>query len=191
MESPNPNALPTRDRIAQRICPSDLVHVRFSQAERKSLRNLAESPSPADQELCIEYLSNGVGVRSNRRFIVEIADLLLPRRSENVRWGAACRLLGNWEYVRDNPKVVWPLVVKWGSVHSHDIRSAIACCVLEEILQFHFNEYFARCKDIVNRGNRRFAETLAMCWRLGEANEPHSRKALDRLLEESGCTTIL
>jgi hypothetical protein len=55
----------------------------------------------------------------------------------------------------------------------------VACCILEYILEYHFSPYFDRARWLVERGNRRFRLTLAYCWKLGQAAEPGSAKAMD------------
>jgi len=48
-----------------------------------------------------------------------------------------------WEnYAEANPEMIWPLVVKHGSSDNAEVRAAIATCVLEHILEYHFEHYF-------------------------------------------------
>ena len=76
------------------------------------------------------------------------------------------------DYAGTHPKKLWLLVAKWGTVRNYDIRRGIACCVLEHILEHHFDPYFDQSLAHIQHGNRRFAYTLAYCWKLGEAELP-------------------
>lgn len=178
-----------KNRIVARVPPECLGCRPFTAAEKETLRRLAAGRQPADRRRCLAYVSQGIGVSRNQAFAFELIDRLIPDRSQRVRWGA-CSLLG-W-MVESHPKRVWPLVVKWGAVRSADIRSAIACCVLEHLLEYHFKQYFELARRIVEAGNARFADTLSMCWKFGQTEEPNNAKAFDALIErirETRCVT--
>jgi len=90
------------------------------------------------------------------------------------------------EYAESHPEAIWPLVVKWGSARIEDIRSGIACCVLEHILEYQFSPFFGRAKAIIERGNGRFADTLSRCWNFGQAERPENAQNLDGFLRGIG-----
>jgi hypothetical protein len=54
--------------------------------------------------------------------------------SEPERWAAAAT-----EYVYTDPDRIWPLAIRFGSSDILDIRQAIASCVLEHVLEHHFD----------------------------------------------------
>ncbi len=99
---------------------------------------------------------------------------------ENTRWQAAIAL---GQYCEDNPELIWSLVVKWGSSADDDVRSAISTCVLEHILEYHFEEYFHKTSEIVQSGNMYFRDTLGGCYKFGQAKLPHNSKRFDQLLD--------
>jgi len=167
-----------RNLIAARV-PADLVSPfhRFNTAEKEALRALGGSDDPADQRRALAYLRTAPDY--NRAFIMETADVLIPRRSQHVRWGT---LLLVGDFCEAHPDEVWPLVVRWGSVESKDIRIGIACCVLEHLLEHHFQAYFPKAQQILASGNRRFRLTLQTCWRLGQAEEPANQAAIGDLM---------
>lgn len=98
---------------------------------------------------------------------------------ENIRWQAAIAL---GCYCENDPSLIWPLVVKWGSSENDDVRAAISTCVLEHILEYHFEEYFYKLSEIVQSGNIYFRDSLKICYKLGQAKLPHNSKSFDRLL---------
>ena len=99
---------------------------------------------------------------------------------ENTRWQAVIALAehGHCEHA---PDVIWPLVVKWGSSENEDVRTAIATCVLEHILECHFDEYFEKTAVLVRSGNKEFGDTLSRCWKFDNANIPENNERWDDL----------
>jgi len=65
-----------------------------------------------------------------------------------------------------------------------DMRTAIATCVLEHILEHHFDPFFDRSRQIVTAGSAAFADTLRQCWRFDQAELPANTKRLDDLLKQ-------
>ena len=93
-------------------------------------------------------------------------DHALGSPDENTRWQAAIAL---GTYCETVPEAIWPLTVKWGSSDDEDVRAAIGTCVLEHILEHHFEPYFAKTEEIIWGGNKNFALTFRTCWRFGNA----------------------
>lgn len=113
-----------------------------------------------------------------RKPTLQESDLALARGDEASVWKAA-EALG--EYAEANPEMIWPLVVKHGSSDNAEVRAAIATCVLEHILECHFERYFPMVEAIVRNGNRCFAETFLTCWKFGQSEEPGRSKRWDAL----------
>lgn len=108
------------------------------------------------------------------------ADLGSP--DEDTRWQAAIALAaqGHCELA---PWVIWPLVTKWGRSSDPDVRAAIATCVLEHILEYHFDEYFPQVAELA-RTDANFADTVRMCWKLGQAALPENAARFDDLIQD-------
>ena len=104
----------------------------------------------------------------------------LASRRENTRWQAAIAL---GEFASSDPERIWPLVVKHGSRRHADARMAIATCVLEHILEYHFDAFFPRV-TIAARSSRRFSTTFGWCWQLGQAELPRNARRWQRLKRE-------
>ncbi len=152
-----------RDRIAARTPFLELPNVvRWNRAERDSLRMLAYSRFRRDRELCADYLSCGTwGTTANLNHLLDLAEVLVLDPAPNVRWRI---LVAIEDFAERCPERIWPFVVKWGSVLNRDIRQGVACCILEHILEFHWDEYFAESRAVIDRGNIRFAYALSFCW---------------------------
>jgi len=58
---------------------------------------------------------------------------------------------------------VWRFVLRWGGHAQEDVRAAVATCLLEHLLEEHFDLIFPRlahpCQD-----NRLFYDMCRMCW---------------------------
>ena len=64
-----------------------------------------------------------------------------------------------------------------------DVRAAIATCLLEDLLQYHFDLIFPLVESAA-KSNELFAKTTAMCWKFGEAAEPIRAARFDALCAE-------
>jgi hypothetical protein len=88
---------------------------------------------------------------------------------EQERWSAAADL---GEYVFDQPQQVWPLVLRFGSSEIEDARQAFATCVLEHLLEHHFDVFFPLLQSEIEKGNDNLADTFRLCWKLGQSLDP-------------------
>jgi hypothetical protein len=113
------------------------------------------------------------------------ADALLPgipapRDKRDHRWQAIIKVA---TFIHTNPEEVWQFVERWGRSKQADVRGAIATCVLEHILESHFEEFFPRAAELARR-DRRFADTLQTCFLLGRAKLPQNREAFEKLVDK-------
>ncbi|HEX7858730.1 MAG TPA: hypothetical protein VF773_00225 [Verrucomicrobiae bacterium] len=110
------------------------------------------------------------------RFLAKI-DRELASRNERTRWQAAIAL---GEFAKSRPEKIWPLVLKHGSRRHADARMAIATCVLEHILEHHFDTFFPRVAQAA-LSSRWFGDTFNSCWLMGEAKLPNNAKRWRKL----------
>jgi hypothetical protein len=111
--------------------------------------------------------------------------LLLPGRpapdgAEDPRWQAIIEVA---MFAEHEPEAIWPFVLKWGSHEEEDVRAAVATCLLEDLLQYHFDTIFPRGESAA-RSNALFGKTAAQCWKFGQAKEPGRAQRFDRLLSD-------
>jgi uncharacterized protein YdcH (DUF465 family) len=111
---------------------------------------------------------------------LERIDAEIGSPDENTRWQAVIELgaEGHCEYA---PEIIWPLVVKWGSCADEDVRTAIGTCLLEHILDAHFDKYFEKTAHLVYGGSKEFADTFSHCWKFGNAKIPENNRRWDEL----------
>jgi DNA-binding PucR family transcriptional regulator len=113
------------------------------------------------------------------------AEQLLPGRSapdgaEDPRWQAIIEVA---MFAEHEPEAIWPFVLKWGSHEDEDVRAAVATCLLEHSLEYHFDSIFPRVESGA-RSNAFFGKTVAQCWKFGQAKEPGRAQRFDRLLSD-------
>jgi hypothetical protein len=108
-----------------------------------------------------------------------------PENCLDTRWQA---IIAIGEFVQEEPEEVWPFVKRWGQHPNQDLRQAIATCLLEHLLEYHFDTFFPRVEQFA-RENQLFAETVRMCWLFGQAKHAANAKKFKRLVEETNRAT--
>jgi hypothetical protein len=90
-----------------------------------------------------------------------------PDGEPDFRWQA---MVAVGDFVQSEPDAVWRFASKWGASEDEDLRAAIATCVLEHLLEYHFDALIGQVEDLARR-NRFFADTVRRCWAFGLASE--------------------
>ena len=86
------------------------------------------------------------------------------------------------EFIETEPESVWVFIRRWGASPDEDLRTAIATCLLEHLLEHHFDRFIARVEQAA-RADKLFAETVCRCGNFGQAAEPDRRARLARLVK--------
>ena len=118
---------------------------------------------------------------------IEAAEALLPGEAapddeQDPRWQAIIEVS---EFIPSDPDAVWAFTVKWGVHDNEDLRIAIATCLLEHLLEQHFDMIFPRVEKLAME-NAHFARTFTMSWKFGRSEIPANSKRFDKL--ERACT---
>jgi hypothetical protein len=100
-----------------------------------------------------------------------------PDGELDPRWQAIIEVEA---FIETDPDEIWRFVRRWGCHEDEDLRNAIATCLLEDLLEYHFEEYFSKVEEAV-RADRLFADTFGRCAKLGQAQEPGNAERFDRL----------
>ena len=114
---------------------------------------------------------------------IAAAEALLPGHSApegetDPRWQA---IIAVGEFVESQPDPVWVFVVRWGSSPDADLRMAIATCLLEHLLEFHFDDFISRVEQWA-LADPLFGDMTTSCWKFGQSEEPRRAARLDRLV---------
>jgi hypothetical protein len=96
---------------------------------------------------------------------IRYANSILPgvpalEGENDPRWQA---IINVGEFIQSNPEEVWSFIARWGIHEDEDLRSAISTCLLEHILQCHFELVFHRVESLAKKSSL-FASTLSTCW---------------------------
>jgi hypothetical protein len=114
--------------------------------------------------------------------VIERANAILPGRAapEGQRdWRWQC-IIDLGEYVESNPEEVWAFVAHWGGHRDEDLRSAIATCLLEHLLEHHFDTIFPRVEQRA-LVDKRFGAMFGICAKCGQAELPKNAPRFDAL----------
>lgn len=102
-----------------------------------------------------------------------------PDGAEDPRWQAMIAIA---EFLPDEPAPICAFILRWGSHPDPDLQSAVASCLLEHLLELHFERFFPEIEAHVRR-EAVFAETFERCWKFGQADEAPNSARFDALLE--------
>lgn len=105
-----------------------------------------------------------------------------PPGAEDPRWQA---LIEIHYFIESDPDVVWSFVERWGGHAQEDLRTAVAVCLLEHLLEHHFELIFPRVRARAGR-DRLFADMFSRCWKFGRAELPENARQFDEL--KASCT---
>jgi hypothetical protein len=102
-----------------------------------------------------------------------------PDGATDPRWQA---IIAVAEFIPGYPEEVWQFARRWSAHEQEDVRVAIATCVLEHLLEHHFDVLFDRV-EAVAREDALFMDTLSQCSKFGLSLERRNSKRLDRLIK--------
>lgn len=139
-----------------------LQGITFNTEEREYLRQLARSRHPFYRDLCRDYLDVGKDKKRNWKLILELVGPLAADKNENVS-GQSLILLERFSQEL-SPELAWPIVLKLCSSPDSDFRSYAAIVLLEDSVDQHFDFYFPRIKEEVEKGNRNLVDALSHCY---------------------------
>lgn len=114
------------------------------------------------------------------------AEAVLPGEESEAprdpRWQAVIRV---GAFVETEPEAVWEFTRRWGRYPDEDLRTAVATCLLEHLLEHHFRDYFTWVEELV-LADPLFADTFGRCWAMGQAEEPGNAERFAALQERVG-----
>ncbi|MEK6642311.1 MAG: hypothetical protein AABZ08_00250 [Planctomycetota bacterium] len=128
--------------------------------------------------------------RNSKKFAPEVAVQRAIARAERIlpgtpapegkrdpRWQAIIRV---GEFVEAQPEPVWEFAHRWGNHAQSDLRMAVATCLLEHLLDRHFELLYPRVRHAALESPR-FADTFDSCWWFGQAKTPKNAARIKRL----------
>jgi hypothetical protein len=115
------------------------------------------------------------------------AEQLLPGTpaadgEEDPRWQAIQEV---GDFIPSHPLPVWRFAQKWGCHSSDDVRMAIATCLVEHLLEHHFDLLFPEVEAEALR-SKYFADMFRRCSKFGQAQACRNAKRFDQLRKRVG-----
>lgn len=71
--------------------------------------------------------------------------------------------------------------LRWGQSVDADLRGAISTCLLDHLLEHHFDAFIERV-ELESGRSRLFALTVCGCWKFGETKTRERSARFDRLV---------
>jgi hypothetical protein len=114
---------------------------------------------------------------------IATAESLLPGQAApegdvDPRWQA---IIAVGEFIEDEPEAEWSFVVRWGASPNEDLRAAIATCLLEHLLEHHFEAFISRVEEAAH-ADQCFSDMAASCWKFGHCEDRDHAARFDRLV---------
>ena len=117
---------------------------------------------------------------------IRVAEALLPGvpadEGLDPRWQA---IIAVGEFIESEPGAVWAFIRRWGVHPQEDLRTAVATCLLEHLLEYHFDTYFPQVEQLA-LADPLFADTFGRCWQFGQALETGNAERYASLAEKLG-----
>lgn len=114
---------------------------------------------------------------------IERANAVLPGEPapdgvEDPRWQAIIEIA---TYIDSHPEEVWQFAHHWGNCSQEDVRDAIACCLLEHLLEHHWQLLFPQVAQAAKE-EPLLADTVSRCWKFGQSADVANAAEFDRLI---------
>lgn len=119
---------------------------------------------------------------------IAVAERVLPGREtkqgKSPRWQV---IIAVGDFIQSDPIPVCDFAMKWARRRGRDLKAAIHCCLIEHLLEYHFDLVFPRMREAA-RENARVADGFIDLWKspfqCGQASEPKNVARLRRLSNE-------
>ena len=100
-----------------------------------------------------------------------------PEGKTDRRWQAIMRVA---DFIESRPEEVWQFCLRWGKHPQADLRAAVACVLLEHLIEQHFDLIFPRLGRAATESVR-FADTIRSCWCFLPEKQPEKYERVKRL----------
>ena len=109
-----------------------------------------------------------------------------PEGELDLRWQA---IIGVGEFAESDPMPVWEFTLQWASEADEDLQSALATCLLEHLLEYHFALLFPLVRRAAQT-NRAVAGLVRHCWAFRDDDKSDFAAAFRQLQRECGAPAI-
>jgi hypothetical protein len=106
-------------------------------------------------------------------------DLPPVEEGHDPRWQA---IIDVGEHLPSDPANIWQFIEELSDTPDEDLQAAVATCLLEHLLEYHFDQYFPEVERLT-RSSPHFAKTFSICSAFGQSELPENRARFDALKE--------
>ena len=151
----------------------------FNHFSLRDLRELVRSPRPDNRLFALLLMRKQIEEGIEPLSYYSLAKTLVPDSDNNCRWQS---LIVISELVEVQPELVWDVVSKFGNSNDKDMRMAIACVLLEHLIDYDFDTYFTKVCELIHKGRYKFIDTLESCslFKISEANRKRVQSFLTK-----------
>jgi hypothetical protein len=146
------------DRVAEAFRRAEAVYER---GQFGGLPDLIGHVDARQRLLALALMRREIAKGASAIEFLPLARTLVEDPDSDCRWQA---LIVIGECLTTNPEEVWQVIRAHGGSEDQDLRMGVATLLLEQLLEDHFDEYFAKVRQEMLRGSARFADTVASCW---------------------------
>jgi hypothetical protein len=132
----------------------------FKHFSLRDLQELVRSPRPDNRLFAILLMRKQIEEGIDPVSYYSLAKSLVSDSDNNCRWQS---LIVISELVEAQPELVWEVVSKFGNSNDTDMRMAIACLLLEHLIDYDFDTYFTKVRALIHKGRHKFIDTLESC----------------------------
>ena len=126
------------------------------------LSQMSTSPDAATRRLAVALIQKQVTAGEPLQEYIPILRSLVADPDHSCRWQSQIQLSEViWS---GDPDIAWEVVVEHADSEDEDLRAAIACVLLEDLLDEHFDDYFPRVREMALQGSPRIINTISTCW---------------------------
>ncbi|MGA2679897.1 MAG: hypothetical protein ABSF37_11455 [Sedimentisphaerales bacterium] len=132
----------------------------FKHFSHRDLQKLVRSPRPDNRLFAILLIRKQIEEGIDPLSYYSLAKSLVSDSNNDCRWQS---LVVISELVEMQPDLVWDVVSKYGNSNDADMRMAIACVLLEHLIEYDFDTYFTKVRELIHKGRYKFIDTLESC----------------------------
>lgn len=165
-------------RKRPRSATPDALERALEEAERraecsiKQIFQLGKNQDARERLIALALARRRIELGDSPATYFQFARDLIRDADNHCRWQAVI-IVG--ESIDANPDAVWDVVTEFGDDPDDDMRTAIATCLLEHLLERAFDVYFPLVRQEILNGRSLMIETLSMCWFDGPNQEKAQR----------------
>ena len=134
----------------------------FKPVPVERLADMSSSPDSAIRRLAVALMVKQLKAGTPLEEYIPILRTLVADEDHLCRWQSQIAL--SEVIFSGDPEIAWEIVVEHADSEDDDLRAAIACLLLEDLLDQYFDEYFPRVCKMARNASPGTLEMIRTCW---------------------------